>query len=235
MSKKIMLMSMNLFLRRHMFNSPSIVKLIFKVRLNDSPDGQSYCEWGTIFQRFFLPRYVVGNCKILEIGTGAHAILPIFLKKRFPDVSVVASDILADRIFHARRTSAVNKVNIKFMVADMFGGLDYQFDLIVFNPPAIPSGELKKIGVESRCYPGIGSRRCWSSDGGTDGLQVIRKFLDHAAEYLKPNGKIIITINPIHCGEMTFLKMIHCHGLKVERTHRVFGISNSYVLGTKSD
>jgi HemK-related putative methylase len=220
----------NSLIRKYVFCRRGFVRVLFGIDVVALPTVQTYCEWATIMLRFVMKRYIRPGISILELGTGAHAILAIFAKKHFSDVSVVATDIVPERVLFARKTAARNKVNVTCVVADVFEGVAGKFDLILFNPPYIPSGELKELGYELKTYHGIGSRRDWTEDGGPDGLDVIRAFLDGLGEHLAAKGRAVIVINPIHIGVSKVRELCKKAGLTIECIHTLPGIDKAYVL-----
>ena len=227
---KRFLMKMNGLIRTHLFSQRRFIAFVFNVNAVVSPSVQSYCEWGTILQRVIMKRYIWPGVRILDIGTGAHAMLAIFAKKRFPEVSILATDILTDRISFARKTAAQNRCDVTFEVKDMFEGINSRFDFVLFNPPAIPSSELEELGFELNSYPGLGARRCWSGDGGSDGLDAIRAFLNGLGEHLTVHGRAILTVNPIHCSVDHLSSLCQNGALTIERVYRFPSIVNAYVL-----
>lgn len=231
---KRFLMGVNSLIRQRLFGSKRMVWWLFGVEVVGSPDMQSYFEWCTILQRIIMRRYVWPGAKVLDLGTGAHAILAVFSRKMFPHAVVVATDILPERVNLARLTAAKNGVYMECVVADMFDGLSSSFDLILFDPPAIPSEELEVLGYELKTYPGLGSRRCWSGDGGQDGKEIIRSFVGRVGEYLTENGYAIMCINPLHCAGKEVKKLCQLAGLTIERTYTLLGITNAYVMKCRS-
>lgn len=230
MIARIILIKLNGLFRTYLFSKRRFIRFLFDVDVVVPSNIQSYCEWGTILQRFIMHRYIRPGARILEIGTGAHAILAIFAKKCYPEASVLATDILTERISFARKTAAANRVDVTFKGTDMFKGIEGRFDLILFNPPAIPSSDLEKLGFELKSYPSLGVRRCWSGDGGPDGLDVIRAFLNGLKEYLTVQGHAIISVNPIHFGVNHLGSLFQNAALTIERVHRFPGITNAYIL-----
>jgi release factor glutamine methyltransferase len=59
-----------------------------------------------------------------------------------------------------------------------------KFDLIVFNPPYVPTEKLETLDMQSIAW-----------QGGKDGREVIDRFLAEVFNYLKPNGKILLLIS----------------------------------------
>ena len=227
---KRLLVKIHDVIRQKVFTRPGFIRLLFDVDVIAPASVQSYCNWGTIHQRFIMHRYIKHETRILEIGTGAHAILAIFAKKHFPDASILATDILPEIISFAKKTVVENQVNVKCVAADMFEGIEGKFDLILFYPPANPSHVLEERGIELKSYPGLGSRRCWSSDGGSDGLDLIRAFLNGVKKHLDTQGQAIVSVSQIHCSVARFKKLCQNSGLVVKRIHRYPAIMNTYVI-----
>ncbi|MBM2817289.1 MAG: methylase [Ignavibacteria bacterium] len=227
------LMKLNNLIRNLLFSRKWFINFIFNVKVTAPPEIQSYCEWGTIFQKILLKKYNKSSSKILEVGTGAHALLAIYAKKHAKDITVLATDILFERIKYAQENAIKNNCEIDFKVTDMFNGIKNKFDLILFNPPAIPSSELKKLGFELKTYNGLGSRLCWSGDGGEDGLDSIRSFLNNLAEHLLEHGKAILTVNPMHCSYEQINQISQKNDLKIIKTHSFFSIINAFIIEIK--
>ena len=71
----------------------------------------------------------------------------------------------------------------------MFDAVTGVFDVIVSNPPYIPSGEVPKL--MPRCEA-LSRWRLWT--GGRDGLYFYRKIVASCPEHLKPGGRILFEI-----------------------------------------
>jgi len=226
---KRLLVRVNGVIRKRVFTQRSFIRLLFDVDVLASATDQ-FCNWGTIHQRLIMHRYIRHETRILEIGTGAHAIVAIFAKKHFPKASILATDIVPERIYFAKKTVAKNQVSVTCTVADLFEGIADKFDLILFYPPAISSHELEEFGCELKSYPGLGSRRSWSSDGGSDGLDVIRAFLDEVRGHLEAQGLAMVSVNPIQCSVARFKNLCQDAGLHIKRIHKLPVIMNTYVL-----
>jgi len=229
---KRLLLRINRVIRRCLFSRRSFIRAVFGARMVAPFAVQTYCEWPSILQRLVVKRYIHPGARILDMGAGAHALLAIFIKKRFPGASVLASDVVPERVAWAGRTVEDNGVDVSCVRADVFKGLSGRFDLILFAPPVIPTGELAELGLEWKSHPGLGVRRCWSGDGGPDGLDIIRVFLKEVSSRLTPNGRAVLSINPIYCRAVRAVGLARDAGLVVQRIHRLPGIANSYVLAT---
>jgi len=123
--------------------------------------------------------------RILEVGTGAGFISAVLLAN-LKDIRLVATEINP----HAARCAKANGVEV--IRTDLFrgvrsGSLETRFDLILFNPPYLPtSGEEKVPGWLNYAF-----------DGGTSGRETLDRFLDEALDYLKPGGMILVLISSI--------------------------------------
>ena len=129
--------------------------------------------------------------RILDIATGSGA-LAIALAKRFPSALITATDINSRALQLARSNARRHGVcdRIAFLKEDALiprSRTPLQ-DLVVSNPPYIPSSEISKLSPEVRHEP----RQ--ALDGGPDGLQMIRAVAQAAAAALLPRGRLFMEI-----------------------------------------
>lgn len=126
----------------------------------------------------------------LDFGTGSGC-LAIALAAKFPAAQVVALDISEAALAAARANAAQNQVaeRIQFFCGDGFAALPEGtlFDLIVSNPPYIPTAEIATLQPEVRDFDPRGAL-----DGGADGLDFYRRLAREAREFLRPGGKIML-------------------------------------------
>ena len=112
---------------------------------------------------------------VLDLATGSGCIA-ISLAKRCPSVKVIASD-LSDLALH------LAKLNAESLAALAKGE---QMDLILSNPPYIPTAEIDTLQPEVRNHdPRL------AIDGGTDGLRFYRQLATEGLSRLKPGGKLM--------------------------------------------
>jgi release factor glutamine methyltransferase len=125
--------------------------------------------------------------KILDIGTGSGC-LAITLVKGLKNSWCEAVDVSSDALVVARQNARANGVDsrIKFCCGDVrqlwstFPAA--AFDLVVSNPPYIPTSCLADLPTDVRHEPLI------ALDGGEDGLVFYREIIREAAGLLKVNG-----------------------------------------------
>ncbi|MGQ9700870.1 MAG: peptide chain release factor N(5)-glutamine methyltransferase [bacterium] len=119
--------------------------------------------------------------RICEIGTGSGAIA-IVLADSFPAAEIIATDICPLAIQNAKENiSMLNlKEKIKLLRADLFQSFSYGvFDLIVCNPPYIPTERIISLPKSVRDFE---PRR--AIDGGFGGTTFIKKIIEQAPAYL---------------------------------------------------
>ncbi len=129
---------------------------------------------------------------ILELGTGSGAI-SIALMKNFPKAKCIATDINLKSLELAKKNAKKNNVlgQINFICCnwlDIF--VNFDFDIILANPPYIKTEVIKKLEPEVRCYdPFI------SLDGGKSGVDCYKKIVSGLDQKLfSKNSKILFEI-----------------------------------------
>ncbi len=139
--------------------------------------------------------------RVLELGTGSGAIV-VSLAKAEPRHLYFATDISlkavktakknADRLVNSDgrvNASKMDKEGIGFFCSPWFDALkpDPKFDLIVSNPPYIPTRDIEGLAPEIREFE---PRQ--ALDGGEDGLDCYRSILSCAHQYLVPGGTLLL-------------------------------------------
>lgn len=142
----------------------------------------------------------IKKCEILDIGTGSGAI-SISIAKNSP-AKVTAVDISKQALEVAMQNAKDNGVKVDFIESDLFQGLkkSKKFDIIVSNPPYIPTEEIETLDEEVKKYdPKL------ALDGGKDGLDFYRKIIMDAGQHLKKDGLIFFEIGK---GQFSSVKKI---------------------------
>lgn len=126
---------------------------------------------------------------VLDVGTGSGCIA-VALAQKLPAAHVTAVDISAKALVVARRNAVKNSVAIEFLEGSLCGPVAGRaFDLIVSNPPYIPSRDIDALEPEVRDFDPRGAL-----DGGTDGLDLYRALLPSSLTCLRPGGWLIVEI-----------------------------------------
>lgn len=126
--------------------------------------------------------------RIADIGTGSGAIL-LALLHEIPDASGVGTDLSQTALRTARDNAVALGLADRagFVACSYAAALGGPFDLIVSNPPYIPSAEIPKLSVEVREHdPHL------ALDGGNDGYDAYRALIPQASERLAPGGALIV-------------------------------------------
>lgn len=126
----------------------------------------------------------------LDLATGSGCIA-IALATHCPNAKLTALDISTAALSVGRRNAGRLQVadRISFLESDRFAALpkEAMFDLIISNPPYIPSADIDTLQVEVRDFdPRL------ALDGGADGLDFYRVIAAEAHAYLRPGGKVML-------------------------------------------
>jgi release factor glutamine methyltransferase len=139
---------------------------------------------------------------LLDLCTGSGA-LAVSLKHERPALRVFASDV-SDKVLavageNARRLTGTG-LPVIFIKSDLFDRIGEAaapvfsgpplFDLIVSNPPYIPSAVIGSLSPEVRREPLL------ALDGGKDGLDLIRRIVADAPPFLSPGGTLLMETDP---------------------------------------
>jgi release factor glutamine methyltransferase len=129
----------------------------------------------------------------LDLGTGSGC-LAIALAVNSPQARIHATDISSDALVVAGQNAARHQVQqrIHFHQGDLFAALPHglRFDLIVSNPPYVPTSKIRGLEPEVRDYEPRAAL-----DGGSDGLDFYRKIAGQAGAFLKPLGRIMLELD----------------------------------------
>lgn len=131
------------------------------------------------------------NLKIADIGTGSGAIA-IAIAINIPNSLVYASDISKEALCVAdenvKKYSLGNRILLN--QGDLLENILDKVDIILSNPPYIPTAQLCDLSQEVLAEPRI------ALDGGSNGLKVISKLFKEAVDKLSDSGFMIIEITP---------------------------------------
>lgn len=131
-----------------------------------------------------------GACRILDLGTGTGAIALALLAET-PQAAAVGVDISPNALATASRNASENGLSARFETvrSDWFENISGRYDVIVSNPPYIPSKELETLQREVREHD-----PARALDGGPDGLEAYRKIAEKVDVFLEPAGVVGVEI-----------------------------------------
>lgn len=126
--------------------------------------------------------------KVLDLCTGSGCIA-VSLALRTPGLQMWASDLSEEALKIAKRNCERHRADVKLVKSDLFENLEGKFDLIVSNPPYIPTQQILSLQEEVRLYDPI-----TALDGREDGLFFYREIAGTAPEYLQDGGRLLVEI-----------------------------------------
>lgn len=122
------------------------------------------------------------GARILDLCTGSGCIAAAVLANS--GARVTASDIDQNAINVAKE----NARGAEFIRSDMFKSIPGEFDIIVCNPPYVPTTDILTLSVDVRQEPTA------ALDGGTDGLKFYRILAEEAAGHLSDDGILLLEV-----------------------------------------
>ena len=133
------------------------------------------------------------DARILDLCCGSGCIA-CALGHELPAAKLVAVDISASALEVSRINVAANRLNSRVicMQADAMASPPLgigQFDMIVSNPPYIPSGDIIGLDCSVRDFEPI-----WALDGGEDGLKFYKSIIKYWKSLLRPGGYLVFEV-----------------------------------------
>lgn len=161
---------------------------------------------------------------VLDVGTGSGAIAIAIAKKSTAKVTAV--DISDEALKVAKQNAIKNNANVKFIKSNLFERLGRftRFDVIVSNPPYIPTEDIEKLDKEVKDYDPI-----LALDGGKHGLDFYEKIIQDAPKRLNKNGMIFFEVGKGQSGAVKKLLQKHFKDVRIAKD---YGNINRVVYGT---
>ncbi|WP_040591995.1 peptide chain release factor N(5)-glutamine methyltransferase [Schlesneria paludicola] len=147
------------------------------------------------------------NPTILDLCTGSGCVA-ISTAKNNPQAKVTAVDISRAAIAIARENAAAHQVTdrVEIIESNIFEALPAgkQFDLIVGNPPYIPSAEIDQLDAEvAKHEPRL------ALDGGPDGMDILRRIIEQAPRFAAPSALLLLEFTPEQAEALEQLTVAH--------------------------
>ena len=129
--------------------------------------------------------------RILDLCTGSGCIA-IAMAYVYPDAIIDAADISLDALSVAAVNVEHHQVaaeNVNLIESDLFSKLPNQrYDLIVSNPPYVDAEDMADLPEEYQREPEL------ALAAGVDGLDIVRKMLAEAADFLTEDGLLVVEV-----------------------------------------
>lgn len=133
-------------------------------------------------------KIVKPGMKVLDLCTGSGCVL-ISVLKNAPELTGMGSDISKAALLVAKENAKLHEVDAEWVRSDLFDNITETFDVIMANPPYIPTGEILSLMPEVRDFEPENAL-----DGGADGLDFYRKIAGQVKDYLNPGGYVYMEI-----------------------------------------
>lgn len=133
-------------------------------------------------------KIVKPGMKVLDLCTGSGCVL-ISVLKNAPELTGMGSDISKTALLVAKENAKLHEVDAEWVRSDLFDNITETFDVIMANPPYIPTGEILSLMPEVRDFEPENAL-----DGGADGLDFYRKIAGQVKDYLNPGGYVYMEI-----------------------------------------
>lgn len=131
-----------------------------------------------------------GPTTVVDVGTGSGAVT-LAVAAHADDARIIGVDISPSALTVAMRNrDRLLGSGVEFVQGDLLAPVAGTVDVIVSNPPYIPSGTLPTLAAEVQREPR------GALDGGADGLDHFRRLATQAGERLAPGGVLIVELMP---------------------------------------
>ena len=129
--------------------------------------------------------------RVVDVGTGSGAVA-LAIAANNESIDLIATDISHQALDVARRNASRLGLDerIEFVRCDMLEAVGGPVDIIVSNPPYIPSGQIGRLQAEVQREPIV------ALDGGDDGLEPFRRLLAQAKDKVARGGVIVVELMP---------------------------------------
>jgi|TARA_B110000240_G_scaffold43302_1_gene48605 release factor glutamine methyltransferase len=152
--------------------------------LDPRPETENIVE---IANNFILEK---GYESFIDLGTGSGCIILSILKEN-KNLTAVGVDISIDAINIAKKNSKDMNLEKRssFLVSNWLSSIYSSYDLIISNPPYIPSDEIITLSKTVKNFDPL-----ISLDGGQDGLKCYKEIAQDINRVINKNGRVILEI-----------------------------------------
>lgn len=150
--------------------------------------------------------------RAVDVCTGSGC-LAILLAHQFTGAKVDAIELSPEALAVAKFNVATHGLakRVKLFHSDVFDAVPaVKYDLILSNPPYVPTRELRGLPPEFKKEPAL------ALDGGRDGLDIIRKLLRQACARLQPHGIVVLEVGGLRAAMDRAFPELDLHWLHTE-------------------
>jgi release factor glutamine methyltransferase len=162
--------------------------------------------------------------RILDLGTGSGCILSSLLQE-YPNATGVGVDISAGALEMAKSNAEALGISsrVEWVQSDWLANVHETFDIIISNPPYIPSVDIESLSTEVQTYDPLKAL-----DGGQDGLDAYRTLAQQLPNIVKENTLIILEIG--YDQGVSVPELFSNHGYKVVDLEKDYGGNHRCVV-----
>jgi len=135
------------------------------------------------------------EARVLDVGTGSGCVAVTLAAER-PRWGVWAVDLSLPALAVARRNRDRHEVETRLFLGDLTSAVTPPLDLVVANLPYIPTVDIERVPVEVRYDPSL------ALDGGSDGLDLVRRLLTDLPRLLRPCGGAVFELGENQADEV---------------------------------
>ena len=151
----------------------------------------------------------------VDVGTGS-GVIGLSLAKKFSEAKIFVVDISEDALALARENAARLDLSerVRFRKADLLGGLNERFDLIVANLPYVSMQDRQSLSREVLSDPEV------AVFGGPAGDEIVKRLIEQAPLHLHPGGLLALEIGINQAEGLTqFLRQKNYHDIRAKRDY----------------
>lgn len=133
----------------------------------------------------------ISNPLVIDVGTGSGAIA-LTIKDARSDARVIATDISSSALAVAEQNAKELGLDVTFYQSDLLTNIQElasQADMIVSNPPYLPTSDESQVSLEVQADPSL------ALYSGDDGLDFFRSFEQQCFEVLKANTQVVLELD----------------------------------------
>ena len=138
------------------------------------------------------------DMEVLDLCTGSGCVIISIMKQK--KIIGTASDISKQALLIAKENAKSNQVEVNLVLSDLFQNIRGKYDMIVANPPYIPTEEIAGLMPEVRIFEPIDAL-----DGKEDGMYFYHRIVRESRKFLKSNGYLCLEIGHDQGGRVAFL------------------------------